>query len=125
MIIFFFFQAEDGIRDDLVTGVQTCALPISTQSPTSPISPEIDHTARASEFLTWALRPGRRLLPDIEASARAESLLGQRQPIRNAKSFQLAREALGIVVEREGFGAGSKVYWRVSLYEARPPDPCQ
>src|SRR5207244_8913917 len=27
--VFFFFQAEDGIRDDLVTGVQTCALPIS------------------------------------------------------------------------------------------------
>src|SRR5258708_39169640 len=26
--MFFFFQAEDGIRDDLVTGVQTCALPI-------------------------------------------------------------------------------------------------
>src|SRR5260370_23395903 len=27
--IFFFFQAEDGIRDSSVTGVQTCALPIS------------------------------------------------------------------------------------------------
>src|SRR5207244_4988811 len=27
--IIFFCQAEDGIRDDLVTGVQTCALPIS------------------------------------------------------------------------------------------------
>src|SRR2546425_5762138 len=27
--LFFFFQAEDGIRDKLVTGVQTCALPIS------------------------------------------------------------------------------------------------
>src|SRR5438105_15438392 len=26
--MFFFFQAEDGIRDPLVTGVQTCALPI-------------------------------------------------------------------------------------------------
>src|SRR5690348_18048695 len=26
---FFFFQAEDGIRDGRVTGVQTCALPIS------------------------------------------------------------------------------------------------
>src|SRR5256714_11965834 len=26
----FFFQAEDGIRDKLVTGVQTCALPIFT-----------------------------------------------------------------------------------------------
>src|SRR5207253_4552199 len=31
---FFFFQAEDGIRDGHVTGVQTCALPISTPSPT-------------------------------------------------------------------------------------------
>src|SRR5947208_9173287 len=30
--VFFFFQAEDGIRDDLVTGVQTCALPISSFS---------------------------------------------------------------------------------------------
>src|SRR3989441_6527683 len=28
-MFFFFFQAEDGIRDKLVTGVQTCALPIS------------------------------------------------------------------------------------------------
>src|SRR2546425_13195192 len=27
--VVFFFQAEDGIRDKLVTGVQTCALPIS------------------------------------------------------------------------------------------------
>ena len=27
---YFFFQAEDGIRDRLVTGVQTCALPIYT-----------------------------------------------------------------------------------------------
>src|SRR5438105_7612208 len=29
----FFFQAEDGIRDPLVTGVQTCALPISVHRP--------------------------------------------------------------------------------------------
>src|SRR5256885_13149814 len=29
MSVFFFFQAEDGIRDYKVTGVQTCALPIS------------------------------------------------------------------------------------------------
>src|SRR5690625_6629401 len=33
---FFFFQAEDGIRDGHVTGVQTCALPICTLS-TNPI----------------------------------------------------------------------------------------
>src|SRR3989339_416271 len=30
-VIFFFFQAEDGIRDWSVTGVQTCALPISSR----------------------------------------------------------------------------------------------
>src|SRR6266481_2513387 len=29
IFFFFFFQAEDGIRDGTVTGVQTCALPIS------------------------------------------------------------------------------------------------
>src|SRR5688500_19385279 len=29
---FFFFQAEDGIRDYKVTGVQTCALPISSRA---------------------------------------------------------------------------------------------
>src|SRR6266540_7197562 len=32
---FFFFQAEDGIRDRDVTGVQTCALPISFPQPRS------------------------------------------------------------------------------------------
>src|SRR2546427_9428375 len=31
-IFFFFFQAEDGIRDLTVTGVQTCALPIFAES---------------------------------------------------------------------------------------------
>src|SRR5437762_6074619 len=29
LFMYFFFQAEDGIRDTSVTGVQTCALPIS------------------------------------------------------------------------------------------------
>src|SRR2546430_13756194 len=32
LLIFFFFQAEDGIRDLTVTGVQTCALPICFNS---------------------------------------------------------------------------------------------
>src|SRR5260370_2083265 len=33
VLLFFFFQAEDGIRDSSVTGVQTCALPISAVAP--------------------------------------------------------------------------------------------
>src|SRR5690606_40349407 len=31
-VLFFFFQAEDGIRDFHVTGVQTCALPILSRA---------------------------------------------------------------------------------------------
>src|SRR5256885_7921114 len=39
---FFFFQAEDGIRDYKVTGVQTCALPIlcATDDPPTQVLPE-------------------------------------------------------------------------------------
>src|SRR3712207_962471 len=36
-MLFFFFQAEDGIRDIGVTGVQTCALPIFTVTGESPV----------------------------------------------------------------------------------------
>src|SRR2546428_11598622 len=43
--VFFFFQAEDGIRDLIVTGVQTCALPIS---PLRDPTPELrDRSARS------------------------------------------------------------------------------
>src|SRR5256885_3958482 len=36
LVFIFFFQAEDGIRDYKVTGVQTCALPISARPPKPP-----------------------------------------------------------------------------------------
>src|SRR5438067_7918671 len=39
-VFFFFFQAEDGIRDRNVTGVQTCALPISTDGARDAMSKE-------------------------------------------------------------------------------------
>src|SRR5438034_6263926 len=44
----FFFQGEDGIRDNCVTGVQTCALPISTRR---------DFARPARPFLDRVLRP--------------------------------------------------------------------
>src|SRR5437762_10536146 len=40
VLFFFFFQAEDGIRDTSVTGVQTCALPISVAAVVQEIVPE-------------------------------------------------------------------------------------
>src|SRR3989449_8587216 len=39
LVFFFFFQAEDGIRDVAVTGVQTCALPISAAEVDPPAGP--------------------------------------------------------------------------------------
>src|SRR6266536_4475630 len=42
----FFFQAEDGIRDPLVTGVQTCALPISAIAPPGRSSAAYEHRLR-------------------------------------------------------------------------------
>src|SRR3989454_5645024 len=39
IFFFFFFQAEDGIRDYKVTGVQTCALPISCAVPLVALGP--------------------------------------------------------------------------------------
>src|SRR5436305_8392068 len=76
-MLYFFFQAEDGIRDADVTGVQTCALPISTTRrdadneassgsttsqtdakdwmPPVVIATIITRPASASEESTWAL----------------------------------------------------------------------
>src|SRR6266513_4440694 len=62
IMIFFFFQAEDGIRDRNVTGVQTCALPISL----------ITH-AGAQSGIQVALRPlGARALLGLPAGELAE-----------------------------------------------------
>src|SRR6266436_9101612 len=59
MGFFFFFQAEDGIRDVAVTGVQTCALPISAAALALALVLDTadGHLARlqgtASEFGRW------------------------------------------------------------------------
>src|SRR2546429_2184800 len=50
-MLFFFFQAEDGIRDVAVTGVQTCALPISMLSQPSFLQEIGERTARACALL--------------------------------------------------------------------------
>src|SRR2546428_6716123 len=50
---FFFFQAEDGIRDLIVTGVQTCALPIYAlvhQDPAAAITELRELAALAPDF---------------------------------------------------------------------------
>src|SRR2546427_2183466 len=51
---FFFFQAEDGIRDLTVTGVQTCALPIWPLAGTPHCRPAAGTTAQSRSALPLA-----------------------------------------------------------------------
>src|SRR2546427_4349475 len=67
MLYFFFFQAEDGIRDLTVTGVQTCALPI---------------------FLSGAIDDGH----DVAVSfSEHDSLVADVPPVGRAKLFHVGR----------------------------------
>src|SRR5258707_11118024 len=57
---FFFFQAEDGIRDIGVTGVQTCALPISPSAPEESVAipnrrtdPQDVFDVKTDVYLNW------------------------------------------------------------------------
>src|ERR1019366_10306618 len=63
-LLFRFFQAEDGIRDWSVTGVQTCALPISA---TPPSLARPDKAGSASRCILYIAR--RKLLGTAKAQA--------------------------------------------------------
>src|SRR2546430_4042523 len=83
--MFFFFQAEDGIRDLTVTGVQTCALPISPansdSSSTFPTSRaacqngEIGERAPAKSQTHAATTPSRRVTRPISRRDRKSTRL--------------------------------------------------
>src|SRR5437879_6386427 len=57
LFLCFFFQAEDGIRDTSVTGVQTCALPICTKVMSTPAL----ETSGPCQFRSRASRPSAKL----------------------------------------------------------------
>src|SRR5260370_10128900 len=69
IVLVFFFQAEDGIRDSSVTGVQTCALPISLAETSGATVHLVERNAKKAAFLREALRvtnsPGTVHLTDI------------------------------------------------------------
>src|SRR5688572_31404506 len=72
VFLFFFFQAEDGIRDLTVTGVQTCALPISRGGP-----------------------PAARPLPGRSPRVRRRAARGTWPPPRTARSARGGRPCSG------------------------------
>src|SRR2546425_9039626 len=74
---FFFFQAEDGIRDKLVTGVQTCALPISPPLSSSSFPSSSSYTfsiarSQSQDFLSPTRCPGSRCRNPCAMDGRSE-----------------------------------------------------
>src|SRR6266478_7384664 len=82
-MIFFFFQAEDGIRDLTVTGVQTCALPIYFRAGRA-IAGERE-AGPGLHVKTGVLIDGERRIPiggDSQADGAEETEVARGQPSR-------------------------------------------
>src|SRR5256885_6298014 len=70
----FFFQAEDGIRDYKVTGVQTCALPISAPQGYAELGNRVTGILEAADHAAGEIRnDARKLAADLEREARAKA----------------------------------------------------
>src|SRR5262249_58039793 len=83
LCLFFFFQAEDGIRDWSVTGVQTCALPISTRSACSaPPRPMAESTAIPAATAAPAPRTDRGIVA-LATALRPSLPSHPRRPLRS------------------------------------------
>src|SRR6266478_7193018 len=84
----FFFQAEDGIRDLTVTGVQTCALPILDEELRAPSEEVLERGVPfvgVEAVLLVDADPGQRLTPPRQLVAAPRELLllfQQREPRR-------------------------------------------
>src|SRR5437867_5553927 len=99
----FFFQAEDGIRDRTVTGVQTCALPISRSRKAWIILPDHYQTIRTNvlqrgqhDTLHYAEHRG------VSADAEGEGEHGnRRKPWRFTQHAQAEAQEIGRASCRE------------------------
>src|SRR5256884_4428560 len=115
-VSFFFFQAEDGIRDVAVTGVQTCALPISA------------HLLRQRRFsgrgrLPTSRTADRRSRPEVP-HGRESPFLSRRGPAVFLDDRQDAGFVLFVEGRRRPLGARRrrKAFWpRLGFREAAQP----
>src|SRR2546429_7115841 len=115
-VFFFFFQAEDGIRDVAVTGVQTCALPISDGAA----------LAAARQAAEQRLSGARRSAKSADAARRAaEDALGREEPRWNEWMARRER-TLSLDGERrmaEQAGGASRQEFQPLRQEAPGPPP--
>src|SRR2546430_17305451 len=101
----FFFQAEDGIRDLTVTGVQTCALPISLDLRLDEVAPDVHQLAvlhaRGARRLAGAAREAA-----IQMKLRAA---GDRRALEHLlHEVDAATRAVELVAEKRVGGAGGE-----------------
>jgi hypothetical protein len=76
------------------------------------------------EFLRDVLAKGpAKVVEEIEPMARAAGSLGSDKPISQAKPCRDAREKLGIIANRHGFGRGAEWCWSLPDYHRCPDDP--
>src|SRR6266487_6074848 len=120
MCFFFFFQAEDGIRDGRVTGVQTCALPICL-----PSGGGAGSRSRSPPLRWWQVQP-----PWSSAADRVSFRLARRRrawppvpvlgPVATLFSFQ--HRVLHLPPHPRGIGASTPA-WAGQGSAARSPTP--
>src|SRR5690349_24700144 len=111
MIPYFFFQAEDGIRDLYVTGVQTCALPIYRRA-------RGVAGGGAAAGGRQRLRARRRAAGARDPSRGAR---GRRAAPARARARRAAREDRKSVVEGKSTDRGGRRLTRRTKHNARPP----
>src|SRR5256885_13676936 len=100
----FFFQAEDGIRDYKVTGVQTCALPISV------LSRAVREVAPKLAASTW----GARLEPPMPHTTTCVSPSRRTAAAKRVSSCHCASEARGASIQPR---------WLIGRQKHNPPSP--
>src|SRR5256885_1524145 len=126
MVLFFFFQAEDGIRDYKVTGVQTCALPILALGLAHPDSrharrvglpatgrtlraPKVDRSGQTAAAVLRATLRSRRRGARLEVPARELARPRRRRAHRSAWIAGACDER---VLERAHLRASATRRWR-------------
>src|SRR5260370_29952958 len=123
--VVFFFQAEDGIRDSSVTGVQTCALPIYVEADLGAVVTDVVITVPA--YFADAQRQATRAAGVLAGFANITLL---NEPTAAALAYGLHRDEGRVFVDRKSTHLNSShtfilyaVFFFVKKNKMAPPPP--